>query len=119
MSLSGLHAIQGLLAATFGEKVQQGTITFVLGLAIVFLGMLIVVFFISLVGFIMRGKKDKDAGSNEEETDVLPADTDASPCDTGDVPEHVRAAIVAAIAAYYCDERPQNSFVVRKIKKLR
>lgn len=98
----------------FGNVWMDGLFTFILGMLVVFLGMLIVVLFISIVGKILNKNSDKSKNvSKEENVGNIENSSD------DDIPEHIKVAIIAAIAAYYEGEGPQNSFVVKKIKKLR
>lgn len=96
-----------------------GIFTFVLGMVVVFLGMALLVLFISLVAKVMTAKKqpvsngDLDEDEQEPELEnVVAAESD------DDVPEHVKVAIIAAVLAYYQGEGVKNEFVVKKIKKL-
>ena len=98
----------------------DGLFTFLLGLVVVFLGMAIIVLFVSLVGKVIN-RPAKPAKEVKQEAQVVPVKESApAPVVTdGEVPEEVRVAIIAAIAMYYENNQPNHEFKVRKIKKLR
>ena len=97
--------------------VGNGLFVFVLGLLVVFLGMIIIILAVSLFGKIFsidfsKFKKAKKS-KKEEVAEILPnKETD------NEVPEHVKAAIVAAISAYYFNQKSKPcDFVVKSIKR--
>ena len=98
----------------------NGLFTFILGLVVVFGGMLIIVLAVSFAGKCMS--KNSENGSKEKVKKVEPEVAPVAPAPVAvaedEIPEHVRVAIIAAIAAYYENNQPQNEFRVRKIKKL-
>ena len=98
---------------------QNGLFTFILGLLVVFLGMLVIVFAISLAGKAISGKKEKPQKEEVVQSAPAPAVVQQPIVEEG-IPEDVRVAIIAAIAAYYNSNQPQpeHEFKVRKIKKL-
>ena len=106
-----------LESLTFMEKLSTGGMTFALGMAVVFLGMTILVLSLSLMGTIMTKLAEKKAQKAEEEksVEVTSIEDDKT---TDEIPEHIKVAIVAAIAAYYADSGVKNEFKVRKIKKI-
>ena len=90
-----------------------------IGFLIVFAGIAIIITIIWLIGLLMRktdnlaflkkiGKKNKD---------VEPA-KDAVQVADDEIPDEVKAAIVAAIMAYYETEQPQCEFKVKRIKRI-
>ncbi|MBR3864177.1 MAG: OadG family protein [Clostridia bacterium] len=100
----------------------DGLFTFLLGIAVVFVGMIIIVLFVSLVGKAMSNPSDEPK-EVKQTVEVVPVQQTAPTpvVDDGEVPEHVRVAIIAAIAMYYenNNNQPKHEFTVRKIKKLR
>ena len=106
---------------------QEGSLGFgeaclyaLIGFAVVFAGIILIILIIWLIGLIMRktnnlaflnnlGKKKKEVkeqvveGSNSEDEEITP---------------EVKAAIVAAIMAYYTQEKPKCEFRVKRIKKI-
>lgn len=105
-----------LLQSTFLDNVSTGTLTFVLGIVVIFLGMTVLVLAVSLMGSIMTKIDEKKAQKVEEKKDVEVTSFEEEQSD--EIPEHVKVAIVAAIAAYYADSGVKNEFKVRKIKKI-
>ena len=90
-----------------------GLVVFVLGMIVVFLGICILIAFITLVRYIMDAvsgvKKEKPAPPKEESPEPVLAQPGVTP--------EVAAAITAAIMAYYEEEQPKQDFIVRRIKK--
>lgn len=100
----------------FGEAALYALIGFI----VVFVGIILIIGIIWLVGFIMRKtnnlefltkkrvKKSKKAV--EEQTETTIAD--------GEIPDEVKAAIIAAIMAYYEENQPKCAFTVKRIKRI-
>ena len=99
-----------------------GVFTLVLGLLVVFLGMTIIILFVTLAGRIVSKKEKKNAAANpddeEEEVTITLPSAPAETAREDEIPDEIKAAIVAAIAAYYDGEKAKPEFVVRKIKKI-
>ena len=104
----------------FGDRAASGGFTFLLGMLVVFGGMIILVLCVAAFGKAAEGianKLEKNA-SKEKQTpeENVPQVTALSSSD--EIPEDIKVAIVAAIAAYYETSGSKNEFTVRKIKKL-
>ena len=104
------------------SNVFWGVFTFVLGLIVVFAGMALLVFCVSMVAKAMEGGKKKDSAKESSEDDepeeVLPVEAAAETEDVTD--EKTRVAVIAAVLAYLsANGGAQNEFVVKKIKKLK
>lgn len=92
-----------------------------IGFLVVFIGITLIILIIWLLGLIMRktnnlaflttGKKKKQKPSGVEVEKEI-EDND------GAIPDEVKAAIVAAIMAYYCEEKPECEFKVKKIRRI-
>ena len=104
----------------FGEAAVYALI----GLAVVFVGIVIIIGIIWLVGLLMRKtnnlefltkkreKKDKKAVKEAESAQsVTLANSD-------DIPDEVKVAIIAAILAYYEEREEKCQFTVKRIKRL-
>lgn len=93
-----------------------------IGFLVVFAGILIIIFTIWLVGLIMKktnnleflskGKKKKVKEAKTEEPKVPAVEND------GDIPDEVKAAIIAAIMAYYEEKQEKCEFTVKRIKRI-
>ena len=90
----------------------NGLFVFILGLLVVFAGMLIIVLAVQLFGKIMNKPKEKVKDVNAE-TVPQPVATVSE-----EIPDHIKAAIVAVISAYYFESKSSCDFVVKKIKRI-
>ena len=100
-----------------------GVFTLVLGLLVVFLGMTIIILFVTISGKIVsrKDKKNAAADTDDDEDEEVTMTLPSAPVETAkedEIPDEIKAAIVAAIAAYYDGEKAKPEFVVRKIKKI-
>lgn len=101
------------------SEVTGGMYTFVLGILVVFLGIAVIVIFVSLAGKLFStGEKSSSTNVVKE---VEPKKVEApvvAKAELGDdIPEHIKVAIVAAISAYYTENKSNCDFIVRKIKR--
>ncbi len=100
----------------FGERAASGGFTFLLGMIVVFAGMALLVLCVD--GFGLLVNKIAEKSEKKSEKTEKPAENSVEATDDGSVPEEIRVAIIAAIAAYYAESGSKNEFKVRKIKKL-
>lgn len=100
----------------FGERAASGGFTFLLGMLVVFGGMILLVLCVSGFGVLVNKIAEKSEKKSEETEE--PAEKSIETTDDGSIPEEIRVAIIAAIAAYYAESGSKNEFKVRKIKKL-
>lgn len=110
--------LYNLLASTATDAMSKwgwGIFTFILGMVVVFLGMALLVLLVSAVAKIFSAKKSENKGDEDEQEEAM--QTSITNADD-DIPENVKAAIIAAVIAYYQGEDKKQEFVVRKIKKL-
>lgn len=98
-------------------NIGEALVYALLGFAVTFLGIVILIFFVWACGKIIKtvrqgagGKSKTKAGEGEPQAVVPAAD--------GEIPVEVRLAIVAAIAAYYESENSKCEFKVKRIKRL-
>lgn len=102
-------------------KAGNGIFVFILGLLVVFFGMIVIVLAITIAGKAVNSKNTEPKKKASVEKTAEPVAV-AQPVVEEGIPEHVRVAIIAAIAAYYDgngNAQPDNrEFKVRKIKKL-
>lgn len=104
----------------FGEAALYALIGFV----VVFVGIILIIAIIWLVGLIMRKTNNLEFLTKKKEKKTSKQDIKeganqtASDVSEGEIPDEVKAAIVAAIMAYY-EEQPQKcQFTVKRIKRL-
>lgn len=91
----------------------NGLFVFILGVLVVFLGMLIIVLSVTICGKIMN----KPTEEKKEEVKVEVA-SEPAPIQNEEIPDHIKAAIVAVISAYYFDRKSTCDFKVKKIKRI-
>ncbi len=109
---------------SFGEALVYALI----GFMVVFLGIVLIIFIIWLIGLILRKTNNFEFISiirrksyqkrKEKRERQAPVKVISAQEDNGEVPDEVKAAIVAAIMAYYSEEKPKCEFRVKRIKKL-
>lgn len=102
----------------FGEAALYALIGFI----VVFVGIIIIIGIIWLVGLIMRKtdnlafltkKREKKVKTvQKEEVPSVAATSD------DDIPDEVKAAIVAALMAYYQESEEKCEFTVKRIKRI-
>ena len=116
MSVNLLSLINQSGSLSFGEACIYALI----GFGVVFAGIVLIIFIIWLIGLLMR-KTDNLAFLNKigkrKKKVQSPAQT-AVAGESEDVPAEIKAAIVAAIMAYYVEDKPECEFKVKRIKKL-
>lgn len=106
---------------------QEGSLEFgeaclyaLIGFAIVFAGIVLIILIIWLIGLLMK-KTDNLAfltrlGKKRKKVKEQVVEEKASESD--EVSPEVRAAIVAAIMAYYTVDKPKCEFKVKRIKRI-
>ena len=102
--------------SSFGEALIYSLI----GFAVVFAGIVVIICIIYLLGFILKKTNNLEFLSKIK-FKRKPAETVAvTPeiADDGEVPDEVKAAIIAAIMAYYSDKKPECEFRVKRIKRI-
>lgn len=102
----------------FSNKAES-LIYALIGFGIVFAGIVLIIFIIWLIGLILRKtdnlafltKRRKKVKKQIEEVVPEPVSEDG-------LTDEVKVAIIAAIMAYYSEEKPECEFKVRRIKRL-
>ena len=102
----------------FGEAALYALIGFI----VVFVGIIIIIGIIWLVGLIMRKtnnlefltKKREKKVKADKKTDIPAVATSSD----DDIPDEVKAAIVAAIMAYYQESEEKCEFTVKRLKRI-
>ena len=106
----------------FGEAAIYALIGFV----VVFVGIVILIGIIWLIGYIMRKTNDFEfltkMRSKKEAVKQDVAQTERSQIsasnESDEIPDEVKAAIVAAIMAYYQEKEDKCQFTVKRIKRI-
>ena len=105
----------------FSDRFGEPAIYALIGFLIVFVGIILIIAIIWLIGLLMRktnnlafltniGKRKKKKEATTENGEVT--------LDSDEIPDAVKAAIIAAIMAYYSEEKPKCEFKVKRIKRL-
>jgi len=95
-----------------------------IGFVVVFVGILIIIGIIWLVGLIMRKTNNleflKKKGKKAKAEEKKPVDSAAvaTEISDGEIPAEVKAAIIAAIMAYYDGQQQKCEFTVKRIKRI-
>ena len=98
---------------SFGEKASDGFFTFLIGMVVIFGGMTVLILCVTAFGKLASYVANKTEKKSEEKVEAK----NEAVLEDG-VPEEIRVAIIAAVAAYYAESRSKNEFTVKKIKKL-
>lgn len=102
-------------AESFKANLPLGLFMFILGMLVIFFGMTIIVLVVSVIGKIMT--KSTSAPKKVEEAPIQ--EVSQVQVESEEIPDHVKAAIVAAITAYYFNENSSKcEFRVKKIKRI-
>lgn len=109
-----------------GDGVQLATaaIEALIGFLIVIAGIALLIFIIWLAGFLIKkfeGKKKSQKAEKKVAPVIKSVPTEpekkSAPA-REEVPDQVKAAIIAAIMAYYSAEKPKAEFIVKRIKRI-
>lgn len=106
----------------FQERWGEPCIYALIGFVIVFLGIALIILIIWLIGLLMRKTNNlaflTNIGKKKRKKKAEPQVETAGAEEEEEIAPEVRAAIVAAIAAYYIEDKPKCEFRVKRIKKL-
>lgn len=107
------------LAALINEEgslsLGEACIYALIGFAIIFIGITLIILIIQFIGFIMKKTDNLAVLSKKKTVKVAPATENAA---DEDVPDEVKAAIIAAIMAYYTAEKAKCDFKVKRIRRI-
>lgn len=101
----------------FGEALIYALIGFV----VVFVGIVLIICIIYLIGFIMKKTNNFEFLSKIGKKKKKPESADENLMHSGeeeDIPDEVKAAIIAAIMTYYSEKKPECEFRVKRIKRI-
>ena len=91
----------------------NGIFVFLLGMAVVFLGMLIIVISVTLCGKLISKNKTQKPSPN-----IVEVNKEIVNSNSEEISPQIKAAIVAVISAYYFETKSTCDFVVKKIKRI-
>ena len=107
-----------------GAQLATAAIEALIGFLIVIAGIALLIFIIWLAGFLIKnfeGKKKSKKAAKKIAPVIKSAPTEpakkSAPIEE-EVPDQVKAAIIAAIMAYYSAEKPKAEFTVKRIKRI-
>ncbi len=103
--------------------IGEALIYALIGFIVVFLGIVLIIFIIWLIGLLLRKTNNlaflnKLSIKNLKRKKQVEEQADISQDVSDDIPDEVKAAIVAAIMAYYDNENPECEFIVRRLKRI-
>ena len=114
MNINLLAIIPGDDGNYYFDPITESLVYALIGFLVVFVGIVILIGLLYLVGYIIR-KAEKGKGLKRKNT----VTEESTPAESDEVPDEVKAAIVAAVMAYYSAEKPQCEFVVKRIKRIK
>ena len=98
------------------NPIVNGLFVLVLGILVIFIGMITIVLSVTICGKIMN--KTTEPKKNEQLKVVeQPKVVESVSSESEEIPTHIKAAIVAAISAYYFNQKSDCDFIVRKIRR--
>lgn len=117
------HAGQNRLPENFYfDNFGEAALYALIGFLVVFVGIVIIIGIIWLVGFIMRKTNNLEFLTKKREKKTKSGKTqevqEISKTESDEIPAEIKAAIVAAIMAYYQEKEDKCQFTVKRIKRL-
>ncbi|MGN1104571.1 MAG: OadG family transporter subunit, partial [Candidatus Coproplasma sp.] len=102
------------------ENKSEAFLYALIGFLVVFVGIIIIIFTIWLVGLIMKKTNNLEflSKGKKKKEKVVESKSEASQAtttqDDGEIPDEVKAAIIAAIMAYYEEKQEKCEFTVKR-----
>lgn len=110
--------MMNLLVNTEKLPILDALIYAALGFAFVFIGIALLILIITVMGAIMKRRGEKKKAAQKAKA-VKPVPVPVpSESEEEEVSDEVKAAIVAAIMAFYETEKPYSGFTVKRIKRI-
>ena len=104
------------------DNLGEAALYALIGFVVVFVGIIIIIGIIWLVGLIMRKTNNLEFLTKKREKktkkETKAPQNGAVAAEGDDIPDEVKAAIVAAIMAYYQESEEKCEFTVKRIKRL-
>lgn len=116
-----LDIVQRENGSYYFSEFPEALVYALIGFLIVFVGIAIIIAVIWLIGLLMRKTDNLAFLTNKGKKKMAQAEPTVQPqsvTSDEDVSDEVKAAIVAAIMAYYESEQPQCEFKVKRIKRI-
>lgn len=119
-----IDALMAFKSDIYGESLSFGDACLyaLIGFMMVFIGIILIIFIIWLIGLLMRKTNNlaflNKLGKKNKKQQPLPKAEEPILETDGDIPDEIKAAIVAAIMTYYCEQKPECEFKVRRIKRI-
>ena len=103
--------------------IGEALIYALIGFAVVFLGIVLIICVIWLIGLVLRKTNNLEfLGKLKIKNIFKKKQHKPEPLNAvqqnDEIPDEVKAAIIAAVMAYYDNEKPECEFVVRRIKRI-
>ena len=113
MNSALLDIVQGDNGSYYFENAAESLIYALIGIVVVFAGIALLIGILYLVSFIIKKvEKIKLPSSGHKQTPSSEGTAD------DELPDEVKAAIVAAVMSYYAEVKLQCEIVVKRIKRL-
>lgn len=97
-------------------SIPESLLYALIGFAVTFLGIAVLIFFVWLMGKIMGLVNNRKKNGKTPQPDQEKTEAELQPQDT--VSDEIKVAIIAAIAAYYEGENSSCEFKVKRIRRL-
>lgn len=104
----------------FSDRFGESAIYALIGFLIVFIGIVLIIAIIWLIGLLMR-KTDNLAflhNIGKKKQEIVKAEESSPKLNSDDIPDEVKVAVIAAVTAYYIAAKPECEFKVKRIKRL-
>lgn len=99
------------------DNLLFGLNTTLIGMLVVFLGLVILIGCITVMGFVIGGRLKKKQPEAPQTADIVPAEPETVP--EPEEEENDDALVAAITAAIYCVwDKPDTGFTVRRIRRL-
>ena len=100
------------------DRLADGGLTFLMGMLVVFAGMIIIVLSIVIVGKVIE-KFNLDGAEKTTPTETVTEVVEEVVVEEEGIPTEIKVAIIAAVTSYYFTEQKSNcDFIVKKIRRL-
>ena len=115
-----LSNLMSLMNQEGSLSLGEACIYALIGFCIVFAGIVLIILIIWLLGLLMRKTNNLAFLSKIKikKQKAAPAAQEVVESAEEEVPDEVKAAIIAAVMAYYCQEKPKCEFKVKRIKRI-